>query len=188
MNNNFREGLNALREISDPEKMKMALEKITGKKLADYEGIDALVGALMGYYNDEVKKKQNIADNTLKTTAKEIVPAINEINQKIEGNSIIYTDLDITTDTNQILKFRIYKVGDIKIIINKDTTTVYGFYGGEETFASVIPKEYRPTVDCMFVIGESYYLNLVLKTNGDIILKKNVNQQNQKLLINLNYI
>ena len=59
MNNNFREGLNALREISDPEKMKMALEKIAGKKLADYEGIDALVGALMGYYNGELKKKLN---------------------------------------------------------------------------------------------------------------------------------
>lgn len=54
--NNFREGLNTLKEISDPEKMKMALERITGKKLADYEGIDALVGALMGYYNGELGK------------------------------------------------------------------------------------------------------------------------------------
>ncbi len=52
--NNFREGLNALKEISDPEKMKMALERITGKKLADYESIDALIGALMGYYNKKI--------------------------------------------------------------------------------------------------------------------------------------
>ena len=59
MNNNFREGLKALKEISDPEKMKMTLERITGKKLADYEGIDALVGALMGYYNEELKNKIN---------------------------------------------------------------------------------------------------------------------------------
>lgn len=53
---NFREGLNALREISDPEKAKLILERITNKKLADYEGIDALVGALMGYYNNELEE------------------------------------------------------------------------------------------------------------------------------------
>ena len=82
--NNFAKNLNVLRELSDHEKMKMALERITGKKLADYEGIDALVGALMGYYNDEVKKKQNITDNTLETKAKQIVPAINEIIKKIK--------------------------------------------------------------------------------------------------------
>ena len=56
----FKENLNVLRELSsDTEATTMALEKITGKKLADYEGIDALVGALMGYYNAELKNKAN---------------------------------------------------------------------------------------------------------------------------------
>ena len=37
----------------------MALEKSIGKKLVDYDSIDALVAALMGYYNEELKKKAN---------------------------------------------------------------------------------------------------------------------------------
>ncbi|WP_300620332.1 hypothetical protein [uncultured Fusobacterium sp.] len=35
----------------------MALEKSSGKKLVDYESIDALVADLMEYYNGELKKK-----------------------------------------------------------------------------------------------------------------------------------
>lgn len=86
MNNNFREGLNALREISDPELIKLALEKITGKKLADYEGVNALVGALMGYYNDEVKKKVSKNGDTMtgKLTIKE--SAVPEIQFFIDGD------------------------------------------------------------------------------------------------------
>ena len=34
-----------------------ALEKALGKKLVDYESTEALVAALMGYYNGELKKK-----------------------------------------------------------------------------------------------------------------------------------
>ena len=33
------------------------IEKALGKKLVDYESIEALVAALMGYYNGELKKK-----------------------------------------------------------------------------------------------------------------------------------
>ena len=36
-----------------------ALEKALGKKLVDYESVEALVAALMGYYNGELKKKAN---------------------------------------------------------------------------------------------------------------------------------
>ena len=36
-----------------------ALEKDLGKKLVDYESTEALVAALMGYYNGELKKKAN---------------------------------------------------------------------------------------------------------------------------------
>ena len=36
-----------------------ALEKALGKKLVDYESVEALVAALMGYYNEELKKKAN---------------------------------------------------------------------------------------------------------------------------------
>lgn len=36
-----------------------ALEKALGKKLVDYESTEALVAALMGYYNGELKKKAN---------------------------------------------------------------------------------------------------------------------------------
>ena len=36
-----------------------ALEKALGKKLVDYESTEALVAALMGYYNEELKKKAN---------------------------------------------------------------------------------------------------------------------------------
>lgn len=35
------------------------IEKALGKKLVDYESIEALVAALMGYYNEELKKKAN---------------------------------------------------------------------------------------------------------------------------------
>ena len=35
------------------------IEKALGKKLVDYESIEALVAALMGYYNGELKKKAN---------------------------------------------------------------------------------------------------------------------------------
>ena len=35
----------------------LSVEKALGKKLVDYESIDALVAALMRYYNEELKKK-----------------------------------------------------------------------------------------------------------------------------------
>ena len=37
----------------------LSIEKALGKKVVDYESVEALVAALMGYYNEELKKKAN---------------------------------------------------------------------------------------------------------------------------------
>ena len=52
----FKESLKKLRSMSDEEVVTM-VEKATGKALVSYEGIDALIAALMGFYNGELKKK-----------------------------------------------------------------------------------------------------------------------------------
>ncbi|MDO5789192.1 MAG: SGNH/GDSL hydrolase family protein [Fusobacterium sp.] len=41
----------------------LSIEKALGKKLVDYESIDALVAALMGYYNSLIVKKMTQANN-----------------------------------------------------------------------------------------------------------------------------
>lgn len=54
----FQEQLKRIRELSGlNENVKSLLERMTGKELVSYEGIDALVAALMGFYNVELKKK-----------------------------------------------------------------------------------------------------------------------------------
>lgn len=121
MNNNFREGLKVLKEISDPEKAKLILEKITGKKLADYEGIDALVGALMGYYNEENKKKLN--KGNLPTQ----IGDAKGIYDLLENNSGLNFDLELVFLNNVGIKIKgkIYfdknKKGMFKCI--KETTS-----------------------------------------------------------------
>lgn len=55
---NFQAKLKQIRELAGlDENVKSLLEKMTGKELVSYEGIDALVAALMGFYNVELKKK-----------------------------------------------------------------------------------------------------------------------------------
>ena len=55
---NFQAKLKQIRELAGlDENVKSLLEKMTGKELVSYEGIDALVAALMGFYNIELKKK-----------------------------------------------------------------------------------------------------------------------------------
>lgn len=54
----FQEQLKQIRELSGlNENVKSLLERMTGKELVSYEGIDALVAALMTFYNGELKKK-----------------------------------------------------------------------------------------------------------------------------------
>ena len=54
----FQEQLKQIRELSGlNENVKSLLERMTGKELVSYEGIDALVGALMTHYNGELKNK-----------------------------------------------------------------------------------------------------------------------------------
>ena len=55
---NFQEKLKEIRELAGlDENVKSILKQMTGKELVSYEGIDALVAALMGFYNAELKKK-----------------------------------------------------------------------------------------------------------------------------------
>lgn len=55
---NFQAKLKQIRELAGlDENVKSLLEKMTGKELVSYEGIDALVATLMGFYNVELKKK-----------------------------------------------------------------------------------------------------------------------------------
>lgn len=54
----FQDEIKKLRELAIiNEDVKKVLERMTGKELVSYEGIDALVGALMAHYNGELKNK-----------------------------------------------------------------------------------------------------------------------------------
>lgn len=54
----LKEKINLVKEqLGISEIDTQALEKSSGKKLVDYESIDALVADLMEYYNGELKKK-----------------------------------------------------------------------------------------------------------------------------------
>ena len=56
----LKEKINLVKEqLGISEVDTQALEKALGKKLVDYESTEALVAALMGYYNGELKKKAN---------------------------------------------------------------------------------------------------------------------------------
>lgn len=56
----LKERINLVKEqLGISEVDTQALEKALGKKLVDYESTEALVAALMGYYNEELKKKAN---------------------------------------------------------------------------------------------------------------------------------
>ena len=56
----LKEKINLVKEqLGISEVDTQALEKALGKKLVDYESVEALVAALMGYYNEELKKKAN---------------------------------------------------------------------------------------------------------------------------------
>ena len=56
----LKEKINLVKEqLGISEVDTQALEKALGKKLVDYESVEALVAALMGYYNGELKKKAN---------------------------------------------------------------------------------------------------------------------------------
>ena len=60
---NFQEKLKQIRELAGlDENVKSLLEKMTGKELVSYEGIDALVAALMTFYNGELKKKISVTE------------------------------------------------------------------------------------------------------------------------------
>ena len=60
---NFQEKLKQIRELVGlDENVKSLLEKMTGKELVSYEGIDALVAALMTFYNGELKKKVSVTE------------------------------------------------------------------------------------------------------------------------------
>ena len=56
----LKEKINLVKEqLGISEVDTQALEKALGKKLVDYESVEALVAALMRYYNEELKKKAN---------------------------------------------------------------------------------------------------------------------------------
>ena len=58
---NFQAKLKQIRELAGlDENVKSLLEKMTGKELVSYEGIDALVAALMGFYNAELRKLHQV--------------------------------------------------------------------------------------------------------------------------------
>lgn len=60
---NFQAKLKQIRELAGlDENVKSLLEKMTGKELVSYEGIDALVAALMTFYNGELKKKVSVTE------------------------------------------------------------------------------------------------------------------------------
>ena len=67
---NFQAKLKQIRELVGlDENVKSLLEKMTGKELVSYEGIDALVAALMTFYNGKIK---TITDEKWKIVTKYI--------------------------------------------------------------------------------------------------------------------
>ena len=55
---NFQKDIKKIKRLASiSEEAQELVKQITGKELVSYEGIDALVAALMGFYNAELKKK-----------------------------------------------------------------------------------------------------------------------------------
>lgn len=105
---NFQAKLKQIRELAGlDENVKSLLEKMTGKELVSYEGIDALVAALMTFYNGELKKKISVTEfnekfkNFCPYLVGDIYVTTNSVNpsttwlgttwQKIEGRFLLGT-------------------------------------------------------------------------------------------------
>lgn len=115
----LKERINLVKEqLGINEVDTQALEKALGKKLVDYESIDALVAALMGYYNEELKKKQdtgNYVSSERKVIAGNGLDGGGALSKDITIN-IVTTDDSLTVDTDSI------KVNTYDGVDNSSTT------------------------------------------------------------------
>lgn len=89
---NFQEKLKQIRELAGlDENVKSLLEKMTGKELVSYEGIDALVAALMTFYNGELKKKATTNHTHSKEQIEEFPVFGTGTNEMLEGVKLAET-------------------------------------------------------------------------------------------------
>ena len=89
---NFQEKLKEIRELAGlDENVKSILKQMTGKELVSYEGIDALVAALMTFYNGELKKKATTNHTHSKEQIEEFPVFGTEANEMLEGVKLAET-------------------------------------------------------------------------------------------------
>lgn len=89
---NFQEKLKEIRELAGlDENVKSILKQMTGKELVSYEGIDALVAALMEFYNGELKKKATTNHTHSKEQIEEFPVFGTGANEMLEGVKLAET-------------------------------------------------------------------------------------------------
>ena len=89
---NFQEKLKEIRELAGlDENVKSILKQMTGKELVSYEGIDALVAALMTFYNGELKKKATTNHTHSKEQIEEFPVFGTGANEMLEGVKLAET-------------------------------------------------------------------------------------------------
>ena len=89
---NFQEKLKEIRELAGlDENVKSILKQMTGKELVSYEGIDALVAALMEFYNKELKKKATTNHTHSKEQIEEFPVFGTGANEMLEGVKLAET-------------------------------------------------------------------------------------------------
>lgn len=148
------------------------IEKALGKKLVDYESIEALVAALMGYYNEELKKKANTNHTHpyLPTSGGTISG-----NLTVTGTGIFNGHL---TSQNEVTAFsdRALK-GELKVISNavdkvkKVTGYTYKMLGSDKRQAGVIAQEIREVLPEVVVENDCGYLSVAYGNISALIIE-----------------
>ena len=101
---NFQEDIKKIKRLASiSEEAQELVKQITGKELVSYEGIDALVAALMGFYNAELKKKSQTGHKHTKEEITDFPSAMTPIAHNHDDR--YYTE----NETNDKLKQKLNK-------------------------------------------------------------------------------
>ena len=101
---NFQEDIKKIKRLASiSEEAQELVKQITGKELVSYEGIDALVAALMGFYNGELKKKSQTGHKHTKEEITDFPSAMTPIAHNHDDR--YYTE----NETNDKLKQKLNK-------------------------------------------------------------------------------
>ena len=128
----FQETLKQLRELSTiSQETKISLEKMTGKELVSYEGADALVATLMGFYNSELKKKLGKIEKASSATTADSAGTANKLTTPRAINGVNFdgtANITIADNTKMPLSGNHTKSGNLTVTgaLNGNTITSTG--------------------------------------------------------------